>query len=262
MPEGHTIHRAARDQSRFLAGQVVSASSPQGRFAAGAKRLDGRRCLGVEAFGKHLIHRFEGAGFLHLHLGLFGRFRSGKLPAPPPRGAVRVRLVSATHVVDVNGPTICEILDDHGLQTLIGRIGPDPLRADAEPERAFKRLSTSRAPVGRLIMDQSVMAGIGNIYRTEILWRQGIHPLTPGRMLDRQAFDRLWRDAVALLELGVKRKAIITVDGQSPSKSRYRERVNIFGKDRCPKCDGRVQPIEIDGRRAFFCGICQPKADA
>ena len=107
-------------------------------------------------------------------------------------------------------------------------------------------------------MDQSVMAGIGNIYRTEILWRQGIHPATPGQALDRSAFDRLWSDAASLLALGVRRNSIITVDERMPSPSRYRERVNIFAKDKCPKCDQSVQRIEIDGRRAFVCENCQP----
>ena len=141
---------------------------------------------------------------------------------------------------------------------LTGRIGPDVLRKDADPERAFTRIRKSRAPIGRLIMDQSVMAGIGNIYRTEILWRQSVHPETPGRAIDRATFARLWQDAKALLAIGVKRNAIITVDGATPSKTRYRERVNIFGKENCPACDGEIRRFEIDGRRAFVCEACQP----
>ena len=83
-------------------------------------------------------------------------------------------MVSATHVVDINGPTICEVLDSGGVADLTSRIGPDLIRADADPEQAFRRISKSRAPIGKLLMDQSVVAGIGNIYRTEILWRQSI----------------------------------------------------------------------------------------
>ncbi len=258
MPEGHTIHRAARDHRRVLAGEVLSVSSPQGRFAAGAARLDGRRCLDVEAYGKHLLYRFDGGDALHIHLGLFGRINKHKLPLAEPRGAVRVRLVGPSHVVDINGPTICRVLDDPEFLALVGRIGPDVLRADAEPERAYKKIAKSRAGIGRLIMDQSVMAGLGNIYRTEILWRQGVHPETPGRLIDRTTFDRIWEDAKALLAIGVRRNAIITVDGAAPSKSRYRERVNIFAKDRCPACNGAIRRFEIDGRRAFVCETCQP----
>ncbi|TQV70261.1 Fpg/Nei family DNA glycosylase [Denitrobaculum tricleocarpae] len=262
MPEGHTIHRAARDHGRVLAGQVLAVSSPQGRFAEGAALIDGRRCVGVEAYGKHLLYRFDSGDALHIHLGLFGRLRKQKLPLSAPRGAVRVRLVGKSHVVDVNGPNICRLLDPPQIQSLVERIGPDVLRSDADPERAFKRIAKSRAPIGRLIMDQSVMAGIGNIYRSEILWRQGIHPETPGRDIGRDRFDRIWNDAKALLAIGVKHDAIITVErvaeGAAPSKARTRERVNIFGKASCPTCGQKIRRFEIDGRRAFACEACQP----
>ncbi len=79
-------------------------------------------------------------------------------------------------------------------------------------------------------MDQSVIAGIGNIYRTEILWRQKVHPSMRGKLLDRISFDRIWSEAVKLLQLGVKHNAIITVDNTAKSASRYGERVNIFAK--------------------------------
>ena len=81
MPEGHTIHRAARDQRPMLAGKVLDVSSPQGRFFEGAARLDGQTCVAVEAYGKHLIYRFAHDESLHIHLGLFGKFRTAKLPA-------------------------------------------------------------------------------------------------------------------------------------------------------------------------------------
>ena len=176
--------------------------------------------------------------------------------APSPENSAG-RCSFATTSVDVNGPTICEVLDPAGALSLLERIGPDVLRSDAKPDRAFERIAKSRAPIGRLIMGQSVMAGIGNIYRTEILWRQGVHPETPGNRLDRSIFDRIWNDAASLLALGVERNAII-IDGAEPSKSRYRERVNIFGKQTCPKCTGAVRRLDVDGRRAFVCDVCQP----
>jgi endonuclease-8 len=259
MPEGHTIHRAARDQRSMLEGQVLDVASPQGRFHEGAARLDGRPCVAIEAYGKHLIYRFETGDALHIHLGLFGRFRTGKRPAPEPRGAVRVRMMSRTHVVDINGPNTCEVLDAPELAALIARIGPDVLRADADPERAWARIARSRTPIGQLLMDQSVMAGIGNIYRSEILWRQKVHPQTPGNRLEREVFDRLWADAVHLLEIGVKHNAIITVDNVAKSRSRYGERVNIFNKPACPLCASEIRRFEMATRRAFACDTCQPE---
>ena len=258
MPEGHTIHRAARDHHKILAGQKLTVSSPQGRFTDGAAILTGHLCLMVEAFGKHLVYRFDHGEALHVHLGLFGRIRNRKLPLVDPRGEVRVRLVSGTHSVDINGPTICRVLGPEDVLMLISRIGPDVLRADAEPDLAFEKIAKSKAPIGRLIMDQSVMAGIGNIYRSEILWRQSVHPETPGKDIDRQTFNQIWDDARALLTLGVKRNAIITVNNARPSKNRYREDVNIFAKDECPVCKGTIRRFEISGRRAFVCESCQP----
>ncbi|MBO6757649.1 MAG: hypothetical protein JJ902_15050 [Roseibium sp.] len=258
MPEGHTIHRAANDHRRLLKGRVLRITSPQGRFSDGAARLSGSRCDDVEAFGKHLVYRFDTGDVLHIHLGLFGRIRKRKLPEPDPVGAVRVRLVGDTHLVDINGPAICEVLDPAQFARLKDRIGPDVLRADADRERAFTRILKSRTGIGRLLMNQSVLSGIGNIYRTEILWRQNIHPDRAGKDLSRADLERIWTDAAALLVLGVKHNAIITVDDAPAGKGRYRERVNIFNKDRCPACAGPVTRLEIDNRRAFVCAVCQP----
>ena len=262
MPEGHTIHRAAREHDQIFRGHCLSVTSPQGRFADGAADLDGRRCTRVEAFGKHLIYHFENGSLLHIHLGLFGRIRKHRLPLKKARGAIRVRLASATHAIDISGPTICEVLDEPGLLSLQHRIGPDVLRADADPSRAYEKIGKSRSSIGRLIMDQSVMAGIGNIYRTEILWRQRVHPLTAGRDLDKAVLERIWLDACNLLQIGVKRNAIVTVDSAKPSRGRYRENTNIFGKTVCPSCEGVVSKREISGRRVYFCENCQPQPEA
>ena len=258
MPEGHTIHRAARDHRRSLSGQKLSVISPQGKFSDGASLLDLQFCETVEAIGKHLIYRFQNSRALHIHLGLFGRVRKQPLPLKPPKGAVRVRLASKTHFVDINGPTICEILDQSGVDALFKRIGPDVLRADANPEISFQKIQRSGLPIGQLIMDQSIMAGIGNIYRTEILWRQAIHPETPGKAISRHTFDRIWDDAAYLLAIGVKRNTIITVDARLFSKKQLREKYNIFGALSCPRCNGEVRRLEINKRRAFVCNTCQP----
>mgnify|MGYP001195269890 FL=1 len=258
MPEGHTIHRAAIDHHKVLAGDKLTIQSPQGRFAEGSRHLSGKLCNAVEAFGKHLVYRFETGDSLHIHLGLFGKIRKHKLPLKEPRGAVRVRLISDSHAIDINGPSICEVLNEEELMKLTARVGPDVLRSDANPDLAFKRISKSKSSIGSLIMNQSVMAGIGNIYRTEILWRQAVHPETLGKNIDRQTFDRIWNDAKALLTLGVKHNAIITKKGAGSFKSKYGENFNIFAKESCPDCKGEISRLEINGRRAFVCQICQP----
>jgi endonuclease VIII len=258
MPEGHTIHRAALDQRPMLQAQKLVIASPQGRFAEGAAQIDGATCLAVEAYGKHLLYDFDNALTLHIHLGLFGKFKSHKRPAKEPVGAVRVRMESTTHVVDINGPNTCELLTPEERTLLVNRIGPDVLRADADKARAFARISKSKTAVGQLLMDQAVVSGIGNIYRSEILWRCKLHPHQPGKTIDAATFDMIWDDAVALLAIGVKNNAIITVDGVKKSKSRYGERVNIFNKPHCPRCHSEITRADIATRRAFWCETCQP----
>ena len=111
MPEGHTIHRLAREHRRLFGGAVVYAQSPQGRFAEGAERISGRLLRTVEPYGKHLLYRFEGLPErLHVHLGLYGKFVPGKLPAPEPRGALRLRLIGQESYADLRGPTACELM--------------------------------------------------------------------------------------------------------------------------------------------------------
>ena len=257
VPEGHSIHRAARDQTPMLKRKILKVSSPQGRFLEGSALLDGRRCMAVDACGKHLFYRFAGGDTLHLHLGLYGKFRCVPVPAGEPRGQVRVRLESPTHVVDCNGPNQCEVLDKAEVDKLLGRIGPDVLRDDADPDRAWSKIAKSRAPIGQLVMDQVVMSGLGNIYRSEILWRQRIHPLTAGRALTREQFEAFWADSAALLRIGVEQRAIITVDGAARGKSRYGARTNIFKKKTCPRCEGPIRQFAMSARKAFVCETCQ-----
>jgi endonuclease VIII len=131
------------------------------------------------------------------------------------------------------------------------------LRDDADREKAWAKINASRVAIGQLLMDQSVIAGIGNIYRTEILWRQKIHPALPGKSLERTDFEMIWNDAVKLLQIGVKYNSIITVDGVSKSKTRYGERVNIFAKEICPICSAKIRKFEMAARRVFSCETCQ-----
>ena len=258
MPEGHTIHAAARAHGLILAGNVIGVSSPQGRFRSGAARLNGQTCVSVEAYGKNLLYRFGKEKVLRVHLGLFGRIRSYNSSFFEARDTVRVRFSEKSNVIDITGPTICKLLRKAEVQNLINRIGPDPLRDDADPERVFSRISKSRASIGKLIMDQSIISGIGNIYRTELLWRQSIHPNISGRSLLRFQLEGLWYDAKYLLRIGAKRNSIITSDAAIQNGKKLQESVNIFGKSSCPKCSGNVNQIAINGRKVFVCDVCQP----
>src|SRR5699024_8137463 len=125
---------------------------------------------------------------LHVHLGLFGRFRTWKSTAPEPRSTTRLRFDGGETVVDLSGATASELLTRAAADTLLARLGPDPLRRDADPERAWAAIARRRIGIGAAILDQRVIAGIGNVYRAEILFACGIDPLTPAREISREDF--------------------------------------------------------------------------
>ena len=171
------IHHQARRLSRAFSRRPVRVDSPQGRFAAGAAQVDGQVVRRVEAHGKHLFIGFGNHLWVHVHLGLFGKWQIGRGEAPDVVGEVRLRLQSETAFAELRGPTVCELLTDDERKAAIRRIGPDPIRVDADPEVAWKRVHRSAAPIGAVLMDQRVFAGVGNIYRAEVLFRHGIDPV-------------------------------------------------------------------------------------
>ncbi|MEL7301084.1 MAG: DNA-formamidopyrimidine glycosylase family protein [Pseudomonadota bacterium] len=256
MPEGHTIHRAARDHADMLKGHVIAATSPQGRFAEGAAEIDGRRCTGTGAVGKHLLYHFEGEVTVHIHLGLGGYFTPVRQPADPPREVVRLRLESPTHALDIIGPNTCEILPVD-METFRLRYGPDLLAEPPDPDRAIAAIARSRAPIARLLMDQKVMSGIGNIYRAEILWLRKINPMTPGRDIVEADLRALWDEMRGLLQLGVETNSIITNGDVPKAGEEITERTNIFAREACPRCNGAIEKSKLSGRTLYHCPTCQ-----
>ncbi|EWC61960.1 Formamidopyrimidine-DNA glycosylase [Actinokineospora spheciospongiae] len=269
MPEGHALHRLARLHQRRYAGHPVAVSSPQGRFAADASLVDGRVLRRAEAHGKHLLHVYETDLVVHVHLGLYGSFAEHELPTTAPVGQVRMRLVGPTHWTDLRGPTRCEVLTAAGVEALHARLGPDPLRRDADPDPAWSRVSRSRTSIGVLLMDQSVLAGVGNIYRAEVLFRHGVHPLLPGKSLDRACWDDMWADLVVLMRTGVRRGRIDTVRdehlpramGRAPRRDRHGGEVYVYRRTGLPclVCGTEVRGEVLAGRNNYWCPTCQPE---
>lgn len=262
VPEGHTIHRLARRHARLLAGQRVTADSPQGRFEDGARVLDGRVLGATDAWGKHLFHRYDDL-WLHVHLGLYGKFRDGVLPAPPPRGALRLRLLGEGHWFELRGPTACEVLTDAERAAVLARLGPDPLRRRPDAEAFVARVLRSRAPIATLLMDQSVVAGVGNVYRAEVLFRQRLDPHRPGREHVAAQLRAVWDDLVLLLRAGVRAGRIVTThaeDRERPSgRPRRVDAHYVYGRAAhpCRLCGTPVQDALVAARRLFWCPVCQ-----
>jgi len=263
VPEGHTIHRLARDHGRLLAGRTVGASSPQGRFSAGAAAIDGRTLEGIEAYGKHLFYRWDGGGVVHVHLGLFGSFRTRRAdPLPEPGPAVRLRLTVDGLAVDLSGPTDCSLGDESDRDRIVARLGPDPLRPDADVERFVRRVSRSRAPIGGLLLDQSVIAGVGNVYRAEALFVCGIDPERPGSGLDPETCTLLWDTVGSMLRAGVKANRIVTVDKVElglPPGARHRrgETTYAYKRRTCLRCGSDIRWFPLANRPCYACPGCQ-----
>jgi endonuclease VIII len=307
MPEGHTVHRIARQFARDFVGHRPAVTSPQGRFAAGAALIDGRELLSSAAVGKQLFLTFDGGLVLRVHLGLYGawdflgavspldegssvaasmgaprvrrRMGEGELAAelaaddfpPEPVGQVRVRLATEATVADLRGPTACEVLDEAAAAAVLDRLGPDPAveadvqGGDSDPgARVVRTITAKRTAIGQLLMDQAVVAGIGNIYRAELLFRARLDPHTPGRAVPAETVRAIWDDWAVLLEDGIRTGVMLTredldADGRAAALVDSSLRHWVYGRagEPCRVCGTHVVVEEMAGRKLYFCPVCQ-----
>ncbi|MCW2830389.1 MAG: glycosylase [Aeromicrobium sp.] len=269
MPEGHTLHRLANELNLTFAGRPVRSSSPQGRFAREAARLDGRVLDHAEAYGKHVFVSFvDVPEQVHVHLGLYGSFVITAGTADPAVGQVRWRLQDRD-TGDLRGPNACNLLTPPEVDTILARLGPDPLRVDADPDRAWQRIHGSSVPIAALLMDQRVLAGVGNVYRAEVLFRHGVAPMTAGRRLPRKRWDAMWADLVVLMQEGVRTGRIDTVRpehepaamGREPRADDHGGEVYVYRRDQrpCLVCDTPIRRRVLAGRNLFWCPTCQQR---
>ena len=267
MPEGHTLYRLAREQSALFAGRPVRVSSPQGRFEAGAALLDGRVLDEVFSYGKHLFAAF-GGDTLHVHLGLYGSYTTGTGSPPPARGALRMRWEGPGPEgdgvwTDLRGPTACEVLPAPEVDGILARLGPDPLRPRADGGSAYRRIAGSRTPLGALLMDQTVLAGVGNVYRAEVLFRHGVSPFRPGRDVDADLWRRMWADLVVLMRAGVRMGRIVTTRPEHRARRRgavQRDDAHYVYRRTglpCRICGTEVLTEVLVGRNLYWCPVCQ-----
>lgn len=264
MPEGHTIHRHARLHGERFTGRPIAVTSPQGRFAAGAARLDGRTLETATAAGKHLFYGWEGGETLHVHLGLVGKFRTFVDDPPPPTPGTRMAWTSDNGTLYLAGPMVCELITPDEEDRIRSTIGPDPLGGGIGTD-FVARLRTRSIPIGAALLDQKTLAGIGNVYRAELLFLAGIHPATPARELDDAAAEGLWNLAVRHLRAGERAGRIITVDPSEVGARSRRdlargERLYVYKRDgeECRRCGAEILRTELAGRWIWWCPACQP----
>lgn len=296
MPEGHSVHRLARQLTDVFGGQRLSVSSPQGRFAAGAALLDGREFLTATAHGKQLFARFAGGRILRVHLGLYGAFSfggdetfrgassigaprrigeremyDGGTPVPytgPPEpvGQVRARLVSAHGWADLRGASACEVLSVPEAAAVRDRLGPDPLSPGAPAagrDDFVRRLGTTGTTIAAALMNQALVAGVGNIYRAESLFRATLNPWTRGRDIRRDVLEGLWGDLCVLMADGVREGHIITTrpehraDPQAPVWPDHAYYTYQRHGLPCLVCGTPIGLTELAARKLYWCPGCQ-----
>ena len=244
MPEGDTLHRAAR-RLQALVGQVVEVETPHPRAAAEriAERLGTRRLTRVEAVGKNLLLTFEGGYVLRSHLRMSGRWRVEPRGAPLHGRPWLVLSGSAVRAVLWNGP----VLELH--TRALRRLGPDVLAPEPDVAAMVARLRSENGDraIGAALLDQRLVAGIGNLWKAEALWHAGVSPWRALRHVDENELRSVLTSATGLmresLETGRERRAIYGRAGRP-----------------CPRCGTRLRSRGQgdDNRTAYWCPRCQP----
>ncbi len=310
MPEGHTIHRLARAMNAAFGKTRVRLSSPQGRFEQGTAELDGWVMARAEAAGKHLFLGFAPHGdadpvrFIHIHLGLYGSwtfagsesFHQVRAIGAPRRGLevgsdgswasivpgvnVRLRIRGSEGLADLTGPNQCRVIDAAEREAVLARLGPDPLRDDADPREFVRRIKKSRQSIGQLLMDQRVCAGIGNIYRAELLFRARLDPYVPGSELTAPLIEALWEDLVPLMTYGERTGRIVTTQPEhrkihrklnertvpvyqngddDPAAVPREESFYVYHRQGfpCRVCEAHIRDADLAGRALYWCPRCQ-----
>jgi endonuclease VIII len=255
MAEGDTIHRTARALNDALAGKpitdvaVPNAQSPLRRQAARVERIVGSAMTRAEARGKHLLLHFEGDLVLHSHLGMRGSWRVQDRAAANDRRAWVVLSVPGGAAVQLNG-SLLELRTEAELRSdpRLRRLGPDVLAPEFDAQSgvtALRHADQSR-PIGEALLDQGILAGVGNIYRCEGCWSARIDPWLPLSGLSDDALRRLVIETAALMRYGL--------ETGRPPRSIYRR-----AGQPCPRCGERIlaRGQGDANRTTYWCKSCQ-----
>lgn len=274
MPEGDTIYRSARTLQRVLAGHVVT------RFDTAYAHLDrvnvdtpiaGRIVERCEAAGKHLLIVFSGDLILRTHMRMSGSwhvYRHGERWWRGPQ-AMRVRIDTADWVAVAFDVPVAEFVTARDLATTdpVAQLGPDLLKPDFDRAEAIRRIVTSGArPIAMTLLDQRIVAGIGNVYKSEVLFLAGVHPETPSSAVPVPVLEQLLDIARGLLRDNV-------VDGTPAAIQTYRnlrqfsraadheDNLWVYGRrgKPCRKCGAPIEmkKMGVEARPSFWCPACQ-----
>jgi endonuclease-8 len=257
VPEGDTIHHAANRIRPLLEGRVPDEIlTPHPRFARDRwpERLEGRAVTAVDAYGKHLLLRFDGDLVIHSHLrmtGLWGAYRDGQRWPRAPRRAWLVMRAEGAEVVEFDGPVL-ELLTAARARSdpRIAHLGPDILAPQLDEQRFLRRLREDdpTRTIGDALLDQGTIAGIGNIWKSEGCFAAGIDPW-------RRAGSVSDEEALAIVRAARERMQISAREG---FQSRLVQVYDRAGRA-CPRCGAPIKARrQGDGNRStYWCPTCQ-----
>lgn len=272
MPELPEVEFAARALRRWLGGRrIASADAPESRIFRGSDRKEFSRVLQgesldwIERRGKYLLIAFRGGAGLLNHLGMTGKWVRVPPGAPLP-SHVRARLeLDSGEVVAYRDTRLFGRIAVHRADELfslpeIRGLGPDPLVDGVDAARLHERLARSQRSVKVALMDQALLAGLGNIQATEALFLAGIHPARPASSISEKEAKEL---ASAILE-SLQHTLKIQGEGDSITyveEPRAENPFRIYGRagSPCPRCATTIEKIELGGRTSAFCPRCQPR---
>ena len=263
MPEGDTIFRAARTLHRALAGKPVVAFEsvfPALTRVDEDEPVNGRIVERVEAVGKHILMRFSGNLILRTHMRMNGSWHIYRRGEPWQRSRRDMRIVVATSDFEAVAFTVpvAEFLTEKGVRRHpdLTRLGPDLLSETFDSADAVARMR-ARAPeaVGDVLLNQRVVAGIGNVFKSEVCWAEQVSPFTRIGAIDGPARQRIYATAQHQL----------TSNLTTNRRTTYRNGLAVYRRARlpCPRCGTTIKTRrDATNRSTYWCPACQPEAAA
>ncbi|HVV83883.1 MAG TPA: DNA-formamidopyrimidine glycosylase family protein [Kofleriaceae bacterium] len=266
MPEGDTVHRVATSLRGLLVGTPLARVRIAGVTRA---ELAGTTVAAITPHGKHMMIDTANGWQLRVHLGMPGRWRRYRAPATAPAAASLVLSTATDDFACLNAPTVeLTARRDPRRSRAVAALGPDLLADDFDPAVAVARARAAGAtPIGVVLLDQRVAAGIGNVYKSEVLWLERQSPFTPTSALTDDQLTALYARARTLMRANLGPGARMTRTGPRGDRAAD-ERTWVYGRARraCTRC-GAAIVTALQGeqlRRTYYCPTCQhdPRAPA
>lgn len=250
-----TALRKTIKQADVLSAQVVKKISARNL----ARALAGRTLTRTRRHGKHLFVRLDDGHWLALHFGMTGKLAYFKREEDDPKfDRVRFDLTNGYHLAFVNQRKLGEVrlIDDPDDFIADAELGPDALDKAVDLKTFRKLMADSRGAIKTVLMNQSRLAGVGNIFSDEILFQAGLHPMTPVDKLDDKDIARLYRALRRVLTVAIDKGAGAEEFTERLPKSFLLRQRQAGAK--CPRCGGQIRTLKVTGRTAYYCPRCQP----